>query len=282
MSKTAQQANAPPGVSPFVLIKGAGEMASAIAWRLHSANIRRLCMLDIAQPLAVRRAVSFCPALETGSAVVEGVGALAARDWAGIGKAWAENAIAVALVDDWQAIEAAAPDIVVDAILAKRNLGTTKQDAPLVIGLGPGFEAGSDVDLVIETNRGHNLGRIIEAGCAQANTGIPGSIAGHTADRVVWAPAAGVFVSDRAIGDAVEKGDILGHVAGMPAEAGVGGVLRGLIRPGTEVPAGIKIGDIDPRGEAAYCVTISDKARAIAGSVLEAVMRHANRRPAAT
>jgi xanthine dehydrogenase accessory factor len=268
-------------VSPFVLIKGAGEMASACAWRLHSAHIRRLCMLDLKHPLAVRRTVSFCPALEKGRAVVEGIEAIAVRDWAGIRDAWARPAIAVALVEDWQAIDGAAPDIVVDAILAKRNLGTTNQEAPLVIGLGPGFEAGRDVDLVIETNRGHNLGRIIEAGCAEANTGIPGSIAGHTADRVVRAPAAGVFASDLAIGDRVEKGDALGRVAGRPVAAGTGGVLRGLIRSGTEVPAGLKLGDIDPRGKAEYCATISDKARAIAGSVLEAVMRHCNRRPTA-
>lgn len=281
MSKTARPNDQPPGVSPFVLIKGAGEMASACAWRLHSANIRRLCMLDLKHPLAVRRTVSFCPALEKGRAVVEGIEAVAVRDWAGIRDAWARHAIAVALVEDWHAIDGAAPDIVVDAILAKRNLGTTRQEAPLVIGLGPGLEAGRDVDLVVETNRGHNLGRIIEAGCAEANTGIPGSIAGHTADRVVRAPAAGVFASDLAIGDRVEKGDVLGRVAGRTVAAGTGGVLRGLIRTGTEVPAGLKLGDIDPRGEADYCATISDKARAIAGSVLEAVMRHCNRRPTA-
>ncbi len=276
MSETSRQ----PVISPFVLIKGAGEMASAIAWRLHSANIRRLCMLELKNPRAVRRMVSFCPALDTGSAVVEGIEAVAAHDWAGIHKAWAGHAIAVTLAEEWQAIGGAAPDIVVDAILAKRNLGTARQDAPLVIGLGPGFEAGGDVDIVIETNRGHNLGRIIEAGCADANTGIPGSIAGHTADRVVRAPKAGLFDSDLAIGAQVEKGAIIGCVAGQPVEAGVGGVLRGLIRSGSQVPAGLKLGDIDPRGEAEYCATISDKARAIAGSVLEAVMRRYNRPPA--
>ncbi len=273
---------APPLVSPFVLIKGAGEMASAIAWRLHSANIRRLCMLDLAQPRAVRRAVSFCPALETGSAVVEGIEARAATDWDGIRQAWAAQAIAVTLVEHWSMIDAAAaPDIVIDAIVAKRNLGTARRDAPLVIGLGPGFEAGGDVDLVIETNRGHNLGRIIETGRAEANTGIPGGIAGYTAERVVRAPAAGVFVSELDIGAPVGKGDVIGRLDGRAVEAGVAGVLRGLIRSGSQVPAGLKLGDIDPRGEAAYCSTISDKARAIAGSVLEAVMRHCNRQPTA-
>jgi len=263
--------------SPFVLIKGAGEMASAIAWRLYMANIRSIVMLELENPLAVRRQVSFCPALETGRAVVEGVGARAARDRRGIQAAWTANEIAVVLVDDWRRIEGVAPDVVVDAILAKRNLGTRKDDAPLVIALGPGFEAGRDAHLVVETNRGHDLGRIIEAGSAEENTGVPGAIAGRTSERVLRAPAAGTFTSERAIGDIVRKGDVIGSVAGRSITAETDGVLRGLIRSGTEVRGQLKVGDIDPRAKPEYCTTISDKARALSGSVLECVMRRHNR-----
>ncbi len=268
-----------------MLIKGAGEMASAIAWRLYMANVRPIVMLDLENPLAVRRKVSFCPALETGRAVVEGVEAHAARDWKGIEAAWAAGKIAVVLVDDWQRIEGAAPDVVpdvvIDAILAKRNLGTRKNDAPLVIALGPGFEAGTDAHLVVETNRGHDLGRIIETGSAEANTGVPGAIAGHAKERVLRAPAAGVFAAELEIGDPVRKGDVVGHVAGHAVTAETAGVLRGLIRSGTEVSDGLKLGDIDPRGKPEYCATISDKARTLSGSVLECVMRRHNRAPAA-
>jgi len=264
------------GLSPVILIKGAGEMASAIAWRLFMANMRRICLLDLPDPLCVRRTVSFCPALEAGAAVVEGVGALAARSRSDIETAWRQRKVAVMLTDDWRTAGAPAPDVVVDAILAKRNLGTAKDAAPLVIALGPGFSAGTDCHLVIETDRGHNLGRIIARGAAAPNTGVPGTIAGHTATRVLRAPAAGIFDSDRSIGDLVEIGEIVGLVAGSPVIAGADGVLRGLIRPGAEVAVGLKVGDIDPRGDPAYCATISDKARAISGSVLECVMRHAN------
>ncbi|MFO1361946.1 MAG: hypothetical protein U1F45_05635 [Burkholderiales bacterium] len=145
-----------------------------------------------------------------------------------------------------------------------------------MIALGPGFEAGADCHLVIETNRGHDLGRILVAGSAEPNTGVPGAIAGYTDERVLRAPAAGVFRSERAIGDRVAQGEVIGEVAGQPVAASLAGVLRGLIRPGTLVERGLKLGDIDPRGRAEYCDTISDKARAIAGAALEAVLRYRN------
>jgi xanthine dehydrogenase accessory factor len=266
-------------VSPFIVVKGAGEMASAVAWRLYMANLRRICMLDLDHPLCVRRQVSFCTALESGAAVVEGVRAAAASNWGGIQAAWEAQSIAVVRTTDWARIAAETPerDVLIDAILAKRNLGTRKHDAQLVIGLGPGFTAGEDCHLVIETNRGHDLGRIIASGSAETNTGIPGDIAGHTDERVLRAPAAGTFDSQRAIGELVRRHDIVGQVAGQPVTAGLDGMLRGLIRPGTTVTAGLKLGDIDPRGQRVYCHTISDKARAIAGAVLEAVMRYCNR-----
>lgn len=263
-------------MSPFILVKGAGEMASAVAWRLYMANLRRICMLDLDEPLCVRRQVSFCAALESGDAAVEGVRAVAARDRGEIEAAWKARTIAVARITDWGRIDGLAPNVVIDAILAKRNLGTSKTEARLVIALGPGFTAGTDCHLVIETNRGHDLGRIIACGSAAPNTGIPGDIAGHTDERVLRAPAAGTFQSQRAIGDKVRRNDIVGEVAGKPVSARLDGVLRGLIRPGTAVTRGLKLGDIDPRGNPEHCHTISDKARAIAGAALEGVMRYCN------
>lgn len=263
-------------MSPFIIVKGAGEMASAIAWRLYMANLRRICMLDLDRPLCVRRQVSFCTALESGAAVVEGVRAVAARDWGEIEAAWETQSIPVVSTTDWERIDAPVPDVLIDAILAKRNLGTRKDEARLVIALGPGFTAGVDCHLVIETNRGHDLGRIIASGSAEPNTGVPGDIAGHTDERVLRAPAAGTFNSQRAIGDSVRRNDVIGQVAGHPVTARLDGMLRGLIRPGTAVTAGLKLGDIDPRGKREHCRTISDKARAIAGAALEGVMRYCN------
>ena len=263
-------------MSPFILVKGAGEMASAVAWRLYMANMRRICMLDLDQPLCVRRRVSFCPALESGSAAVEGVQAVAARDWNEVDAAWNVHAIAVVPTSDWDRMRKRTPDIVIDAILAKRNLGTTIGEAGLVIALGPGFDAGRHCHLVIETNRGHDLGRIITSGPAAPNTGIPGDIAGQTDARVLRAPGDGTFRSERSIGDPVRTGDIVGYVDGKSVAARTDGMLRGLIRAGTEVTRGLKLGDIDPRGKREYCDTISDKARAIGGAALECVMRHCN------
>ncbi len=267
---------ASPVVSPLLLIKGAGEMASAIAWRLYRANLRRICMLDLENPLCVRREVSFCTALESGSAVVERVHAVAAVRREDIEAAWADGKIAVVRTGDWPGT-GLAPDVVVDAILAKRNLGTSRTEAPLVIALGPGFEVGVDCDLIIETNRGHNLGRILDSGCAEANTSIPGDIAGYAKERVLRAPLAGIFKTDRKISDLVKVGDVVGRVDEHPVVSALDGILRGLIRGPIRVRQGLKLGDVDPRGKKEFCYTISDKARAISGSVLEAVMRRSNR-----
>jgi len=264
-------------IAPTVLIRGAGEMASAVAWRLHRAHIGRICMLDLPDPLAVRRTVAFSPALYTGRSSVEGVEAVAVTGQQEIQAAWAAGQIAVMQTTDWQRGAGFPPAIVIDAILAKRNLGTRLDDAALVIALGPGFTAGHDAHLVIETHRGHHLGRILDSGCAVANTGEPGPIAGYTHQRVLRAPVTGLFTTPLDIGDAVREGDEVGRVDAQPLLAGVDGVLRGLLRTRTQVRAGLKLGDIDPRGEAGYCHTISDKARALSGSVLECVMRHCNR-----
>jgi len=257
----------------IVAVKGAGEMGSAVAWRLFMANFKNILLLETEHPLAVRREVSFCEAVHEGQKQVEDVTAALAANAAEAAKCWGKNTLAVLVDPGWLALSTMRPNVLIDAILAKRNLGTRMAEAELVIGLGPGFHAGKDVHMVVETNRGHNLGRIITDGCAAENTGIPGPIGGFAAERVLRAPADGRFQPKLNIGDSVRKDQVVGSVAGNAVRAGIDGVLRGLIRPHIEVTQGLKIGDIDPRGDAGYCYTISDKARAIGGSVLEAIMR---------
>lgn len=258
-------------------IKGAGEMASAVAWRLYMANLRKVFMMEIPRPLAVRRGVCFCEAIYDRCKTVEGVEAIRADRIDDVGQIWNEGKIAVLVDPGWTSREKLRPDVILDAILAKKNLGTTRTEAGLVIGLGPGFVSGSDVHMVIETNRGHNLGRIITTGSAEADTGVPGDIGGYTKERVLRAPAGGVFRAGKALGELVKTGDVVGEVAGVEIRTMIGGVIRGLIRSDIMVTEGMKLGDIDPRGDRSYCYTISDKARAIAGSVLEAILRSCNR-----
>jgi xanthine dehydrogenase accessory factor len=254
-------------------IKGAGEMASAVAWRLYMANMRNIFMMEVSQPMAVRREVSFCEALYDGRKTVEGVASQKADSAEHIQQAWRSSQIAVLVDPQWATLKKLRPDVSVDAILAKKNLGTTMKEAPLVIGLGPGFTAASDVHLVIETARGHNLAKIISSGSASPNTGIPGNISGYTTERVLRAPAVGIFQTDRKIGEKIKAGDVIGNVEGVEVRAEIDGVLRGLIRSGIQVTQGLKLGDIDARSEPGYCFTISDKSRAIAGAVLEAILR---------
>ena len=260
----------------IIAVKGAGEMASAVAWRLFMSNFKRIIMLETEFPLAVRRGVSFCEAVHEGEKEIENVWAARVQHQDEIERCWERNRIAVVVDPHWRTLNTIPPAVSVDAVLAKKNLGTHIKDATLVIGLGPGFCAGKDVHLVIETNRGHDLGRIITAGEAAPNTGIPGPIAGYTEERVLRSPAAGQLLSDRKISEYVKKNDIIGSVAGIEVRSRLDGVLRGLIRPNSQVTRGLKIGDIDPRGEHRYCFTISDKARAIGGSVLEAILRNYN------
>lgn len=257
-------------------IKGAGEMATGIAWRLWRANIRNIFMLEIPRPLAVRREVSFCETVYEGSKEVDGVTAVRAEGSEGVRRAWMEGTIAVIIDPRWEMIGRIGPQVVIDAILAKENLGTTMTEAPLVIGLGPGFRAGKDAHIVIETNRGHNLGRLIFSGAAEANTGIPGDIGGYTTQRVLRSPRNGIFRATRRIGEMVRRGDRVGDVAGEELSAGIDGMIRGLLRDGTEIKKDIKLGDIDPRGKREYCFTVSDKALAIGGAALEAILRTYN------
>ena len=260
-----------------IVVKGAGEMATGIACRLFRANFRRLVMLETDMPMAVRRNVSFCEAVYDGTISVEGVTARRAATVSDIPRIWDTGDVPVLVDPGWGAIPDLGPHVVIDAIIAKRNLGTDMADAPLVIGLGPGFSAGKDVHCVIETNRGHDLGRIIEKGPAHADTGVPGTICGVSSERVLRAPCDGVFTAACAIGDLVTRNQVLGHVERMPVTALIDGMVRGLIRPGTRVPGACKIGDIDPRGAEASCSTISEKARAVGGAVLEAILHRYNR-----
>ncbi|MCF8092523.1 MAG: EF2563 family selenium-dependent molybdenum hydroxylase system protein [Desulfotignum sp.] len=252
-------------------------MATGLACRLFNANFRHLVMLETDMPMAVRRCVSFCEVVYDGAITVEGITARKAGDLSEISRIWDVGEIPLLVDPGWAVIPDLAPHVVVDAIIAKKNLGTDMGEAPLVIGLGPGFCAGEDVHCVIETNRGHDLGRIIGKGPAQADTGVPGTICGVSGERVLRAPCDGLFDAVCAIGDLVTKGQVLGHVGKMPVTAKIDGMIRGLIRNRTRVPAGCKIGDIDPRGDAAVYDTISEKARAVGGAVLEAILNQYNR-----
>ena len=255
-----------------ILIKGAGEMATGVACRLYRANLRQIVMAETSNPVAVRRQVSFCEAVYQERSTVEGITATRTQNQAEIISAWQRGEIGVIVDPEWNIGQEITFDLVIDGILAKKNLGTKKTEAPLVIGLGPGFSAGEDVHRVIETDRGHNLGRVIEVGEAAANTGIPGNIDGYTLARVLRAPCNGQFVTDRSIGELVKAGDVVGTVEAETITANIDGVLRGLIKPGSNVRQGLKIGDIDPRGDISYCHTISDKARALGGAVLETIL----------
>lgn len=270
-------------MSAVVLVRGAGDLATGTILRLHNCGFRVLAV-ECARPSAIRRRAAFCEAVFDGTATVEGVTARLIDRIEQADAVW--NAGEIPLIVDETASCAAscAPTVLVDAILAKRNLGTTRDMAPITIGLGPGFTAGGDVDAVVETMRGHRLGRVIYEGAALPNTGVPGSIAGFAAERVIHAPASGAMTFVRSpepvdIGSIVQKGQTIGFVGGVPVTATLDGVLRGLIREGYPVTEGLKIADIDPRAqEVQNCTTVSDKARAIAGGVLEAMLHLAGER----
>lgn len=259
-----------------ILIRGAGEMASGVACRLYRSNFRRIIMTEIPEPLAVRRAVSFCEAVRSDSQLVEGICALRIDRISDASNVWKQGAIAVIPDPENIAKNEFKPDVIVDAVMAKKNTGAGVSDSTFVIALGPGFIAGLDADCVIETNRGHNLGRLFYSGSASQDTGIPGEIAGHTHDRVLRAPCDGIFYSDSKIGDLVSASQQIGSVAGEKVATKLNGALRGLIHPGLTVARGLKIGDVDPRGVVEYCFSISEKSRAIGGSVLEAILRRYN------
>ena len=262
----------------LILIRGAGDMATGTAWVLHKAGFP-VIMLEIPNPSAIRRRVAFSEAIFDRTFTLEGVSCLLAKT-PEESKHFAMNGQLSVLIDpELKSLETIRPVILIDAILAKRNLGTRKDMADFVIALGPGFTAGHDVHCVIETMRGHSLGRLIYDGTAMANTGIPGQIAGAGKERVIHAPAAGKLTLKHDIGDIVDKETILAVIdtseGPVPVKATISGVLRGIIRNGFIVSKGLKIADIDPRlTEQKNCYTISDKSRAIGGSVLTAVMTY--------
>ena len=251
-------------------------MATGVACRLYRSHFTRILMLETPSPLAVRRRVSFCEAVHDRTTTVEGIEAVRIEREDELPTVWGGGRIAVRVDPHGESLQTLRPDVFIDATVAKRNLGTAISDAPLVVALGPGFVAGRDCHVVIETNRGHNLGRLITEGSAEANTGIPGEIGGYTRERVLRAPADGRFSSGKEIGSAVRTGEVIGHVGAVEVAATIDGVLRGLIRPDSLVTAGMKIGDIDPRGNAEHCVTISEKARALGGAALEAILARYN------
>lgn len=254
------------------MIRGAGDIASGVALRLWRAGMR-VVMTEIARPTTIRRTVAFSDAVTNGEQRVEDVLARRAMD-ADEARALLCAGILPVLVDpDCASLARLRPDALVDAILAKRNLGMTILDAPVVVGVGPGFTAGVDCHAVVETMRGHTLGRVYYEGAALPNTNVPGLIGGFAGERVLRAPADGVFTGVRSIGERVEAGETVGSVDGVPMQSTISGVLRGLLADGVTVKKGMKSGDVDPRGEAAYCDTASDKALAVGGGVLEAILR---------
>jgi xanthine dehydrogenase accessory factor len=271
--KEGIQAKSDKGIDEvIVLIRGAGEMASGVAHRLHQSHFK-VCMLEISHPVAVRREVSFCESIYEGEKEVEGVRSKFISKPEEIHSVWKDGKIPILVDPDGEKTRRfIKPDVLVDAIMAKKNLGTHIKKAPLVIGLGPGFYAGKDVHIVIETNRGHDLGRLILKGAAEPDTGIPGNIGGYTVERLLRTMKKGVFHPQKRIGDRVNKGSVVAVVDDFPVMAKISGFVRGLIREGVEVKKGMKVGDIDPRGKREFCFTISDKARAIGGGVLEAIL----------
>ena len=255
----------------LVLIKGAGDLASGVAYRLKRSGFP-LMMTELPAPLLVRRAVAFGNAVYTGETTVEGIIAQRVETLAEAQQLAGTEAIPILVDPQATLLAAVQPQVLVDAIMAKANTGTTIADAPLVIALGPGFTAGEDCHVVIETNRGHNLGRVITRGQAETNTGTPGVIKGYAAGRVLRSPAEGRVLPCAAIGDEIKRGQLIATVDGQEIRASFDGILRGLVHAEVNVAVGMKIGDLDPRGVAEHCFTISDKSLAIGGGVLEAIL----------
>ncbi len=254
----------------LVMIRGGGDLATGVALRLYRSGMQ-VVICEIAAPTSIRRTVCFSEAVRLGEASVEGVSARRAEPEE-VPLLLEEGVIPVLVDPEAQCVRMWKPDVVVDAILAKRNLGTRRDMAPVVVAAGPGFTAGVDCHAVVETMRGHYLGRVIYAGSALPNTSIPGLIGGHAGERVLRAPADGFFQGAKQIGEQVRAGDVAGYVAGVPVVCTIDGVLRGLLADGTAVTRGMKSGDVDPRCEPGHCLWASDKALAVGGGVLEAIL----------
>ncbi|MEP7288035.1 MAG: selenium-dependent molybdenum cofactor biosynthesis protein YqeB [Chloroflexota bacterium] len=254
----------------LILIRGAGDLGSGVAYRLFKAGFP-IAMTELAHPLLVRTTVSYGACVHNGGVIVGGVAARRVS-YAQVPEMIMHDVISVIVDSSREAIAALRPTVVIDARVAKVNLDTTLQDAPLVIALGPGFTAGVDCHAVIETNRGHHLGRVIWEGSAEPDTGQPGNVNGKVGDRVLRAPVDGAVTQVVVVGEYVQAGAIIARVADQPIIAPFDGVLRGLVDNDTVVRAGLKIGDLDPRAKREYCFTISDKSLAIGGGAVEAVL----------
>lgn len=258
-----------------VLIRGGGEVASGVAHRLARVHFR-VCMTETSHPLAVSRGVAFCEAIYDGEKEVEGIVARHVESATEIPEAWRENKLPI-IVDPEASIRGTlSPHVLVDAIMAKRNLGTRITDAPLVIGLGPGFQAGRDVHIVVETNNSESLGKVIFEGETEEDTGVPVTIGGLTFERVLHSPRDGLLLTDKQIGDLVAAGEVVASAAEQPIGVEIAGVVRALLRSGTTVRKGTKLGEIDPSGNREVCYTIRPRVRAIAGGVLEAILMRFN------
>ena len=252
----------------LAIVRGGGDLATGIIYRLWRSKYRVLC-LEAECPMVVRRTVSVAQAIFDGRHTVDGMSARSIKSI----EEWSDSSDVAVLVDpEAQIVSRMKPDLLVDAIMAKKNLGTHRGMAPLVIAIGPGFSAPEDVHAVVETKRGHDLGRLIITGSAIPNTGIPGMEMGYTVERLLRAPCDGVFTPICQIGDHVEAGQIVGAVGKKNVLAQISGVVRGLIHPSVSVSMGLKIGDVDPRNERSHCFSITDKALAIGGGVLEAIL----------
>ena len=256
---------------PFVLIRGGGDLASGVALRLHRTHFK-VIITEVEQPLAVRRAVSFSEAIYQGTWEIEGVVAEHLADAEGIPQTLEKGRIPVIIDPEATIRDQIKLSAIIDGRMLKRSSELRCDAAPLVIGLGPGLSVGADCHAVVETKRGHYLGRVYWEGSAQANTGIPDTVAGFDIQRVIRAPVSGGIIAGLPIGSLLEAGDRIAHVGDVPVTAKFSGALRGLLHDGLMVDEGFKIGDLDPRSEREYCFTVSDKALAVAGGVMAALL----------
>ena len=256
----------------LIAIKGAGDLASGIALRLWRSGYR-IIMSELPVPLCIRRTIAFSSAVFDGSAKVENAEGILVQDINNINDVWGQNKLPIIVDENAEKILSLKPDVLIDARIIKSWRDDTHlYDAPLVIGLGPGFTAGENAHCVIETNRGHNMGRVFWSGAAEPDTGIPGTIKGEGLRRVIKAPCGGIFKPSVEIGDEVEEGDLIARIDETEIRAQLSGIVRGIIYPGITVWEKLKIMDIDPRGNRNHCFTVSDKATALGGGVLEAIL----------
>ena len=254
-----------------IVIRGGGDIGTGVAIRLFNSGFE-VVITEIKNPRAIRREVAFATAVYNGRVTVEGIKGIKADTVRDVSNLLREDNIPVVVDPECSIADELSAGVVVDALLTKKNRGKSMDMAPLTIGLGPGFKAGRDVHIVIETNRGHNLGRVIREGYAQPNTGIPEIVDGYGEERVLRAPCDGQIKNVLNIGDQVKTDETVCFVGESEVRSAISGVVRGIIMDGMEVTRGLKIGDVDPRGIREYCFSVSDKARAIGGGVLEAIL----------